>query len=308
MVRRSFQTLSLILVLLSSLASWAKTLAKPHPDWNYVEKKLKGAGFKKDFIGLLRENYDSESFTEVLELNTLLFLRKSDYHGVQVTPEAATTVRAFVSENGDALSTAEKEYGVTKEVVASLLWIESRHGKTLGQFHVASVFVDLVQADRPAVISYLHKAAKRFTHQVTAKNRKDITSRTGKRVKWAISELKAIQKMSRKNQSIVRDLRGSFAGAFGMAQFLPSSFVAYAKAYDSAKFPDLLLPQDAIQSVAYYLHENGWKKSKPKSHFQALMRYNNSEDYANAILKLADHATPADEKSKRAPANRKRKP
>jgi len=301
-VIRHVVTFCLILIQFCSLNSWAKGVPAPKADWKFVEKRLQKSGFKPDFVKNLKAFYDPDQFAEVLELNTLLFLKKTDYHGVQVTPEAATTVRGFVELNHEALEGAEKTFGVPKEIVASLLWMESRQGKNTGQFHVASVFLDLLQADRPGTVLYLQHAGTRFTDKVTAQNRKDIASRAKKRVQWALGELKAIQKMRKDNPNVVRELRGSFAGAFGMPQFEPSSYVAYAKAYKNGEVADLGRTDDAIQSVANYLRLNGWKKNKPKSYVLALMHYNNSHDYANAILKLAGQASPTEEKSKRTPA------
>lgn len=298
---------TLIFILsLASLPVFAKSVTPPAPDWKFVEKRLLKAGLEREFIKGLKENYDPQPFSEVLELNTLLFLRKSDYHGVQVNDDAADAVRTFISGNKEAFDSAEKKYHVSRGVIASLLWMESRHGKNQGQFHVPSVFVDLVQADRPAVVLYLHQAAKRFTDHLTRKNRRDITSRTKKRVIWAIAELKAIQTMQRKNKDVLHDFKGSFAGAFGMAQFEPSSYVHYARA-ESADHPaNLEQAGDAIHSVAFYLHKSGWKPGRSKSFVRALMRYNNSHDYAAAILKLASQASPGDEPNRRRPASKKK--
>lgn len=291
------------LILISPLG-YAKS-APPKPDWPYVEKRLTESGLGFTFIHALKKNYTHDHFTQVLELNTLLFLKKSDYHGVQVNDDAVEDVRAFVKENKTALKKAEKTYQVPGEVVASLLWLESRHGKNLGNFHVPSVFVDLVQADRPEIVHYLHTAGKRFTKHLSLKDRQGITSRTKKRVKWAIAELKAIETMYKKNKKVMKDFNGSFAGAFGMPQFEPSSYVAYAKAQKKGHPPDLYTVEDSVHSVANYLHESGWRKGKDASFMKALMKYNNSKDYANAILDLAHQASPPGKE--RVPAGKKSK-
>jgi len=72
-----------------------------------------------------------------------------------------------------------------------------------------------------------------------------------------------------------------------MAQFVPSSYVSYAQSPVKGRVPDLEIPEDAIQSVAFYLYKNGWRGNRKKSHIKALMKYNNSHDYAAAILNLA---------------------
>ena len=282
--------------LLVAVSSYAIT-----PDFKYVEKRLTKAGFKPSFIKGLKATYEPASYEQVLELNLLLFLKKSDYHGVQVSNDAAETVRRFMELNSGAIKRAEKEHGVRGSVIASLLWIESRHGVNTGYFHVPSAYVHLLQAERPSAIKHLHDNAKKFTDRVTKKARAEITKRTKRKAQWALQELRAIQKMHLADKTTLRTLRGSFAGAFGMAQFIPSSYVRWARSSNKGRPANLVRADDAILSVGYYLKDSGWKKSKPKSHVPALLKYNNSKDYANAILKLSRYVDNGDN-PKRLPA------
>jgi membrane-bound lytic murein transglycosylase B len=266
----------------------APVISDPSPDWKFVERKLKAAKFKKSFIKALKAQYEEKAFLDVLELNVLLFLRKSDYHGVQVTDDAVAEVQKFVQDHSQPMGVARKKYGVPGELVASLLWIESRYGKNLGTYHVPSVFLHLIQANRGVVIEYLKSHTARFTDKITKAERREIAKRTQAKARWAISELKALEKMHLKDPHLLQDLRGSFAGAYGMPQFLPSSYLVWAKSAKKGKSAKLEQPEDAILSVANYLKSNGWRPQKKNSHMKALLHYNNSSDYANAILKLAD--------------------
>ncbi|NJL24768.1 MAG: hypothetical protein HC902_06100 [Calothrix sp. SM1_5_4] len=271
-----------------------------------MNKRLVKEGFKPSFIKALKAKYEDRHFLQVLELNVLLFLRKSDYHGIQVTGEAKERVRGFLKANKAALKKAEKNYRVSPPVIASLLWIESRHGQNTGQFHVPSVYLHLLQAPRPEVVAHLQRNAKQFTDHVTKKNRKDIDKRTKTKSDWALAELRALQTMFLRDKKALHELRGSFSGAFGMPQFLPSSYVSYAKAFNSKRPADLTRPDDAIQSVANYLHKSGWKPGKKKTYSAALFRYNKSTDYGNAILKLADLAEPPKQRAPAAKAKSRR--
>jgi len=96
-----------------------------------------------------------------------------------------------------------------------------------------------------------------------------------------------LQKVHKWNWKIERDLRGSFSGAFGIPQFLPSSYVRWARSHKKAKQPIISRPEDAIMSVAHYLKDHGWKKSNREAQLAALYKYNNSHDYAAAIVDLA---------------------
>lgn len=267
----------------------------PAPNWTYVQAKMKKAGFKPSFIKALKKMYDPSDFQSVLELNCLLFLRKSDYHTTQVSQKAVEDVRRFMQENEGSLHKAEKKYGVSPAAVSGLLWLESRYGENTGRFHVPSAFIDLLQADRPQAIAHLKLAASpKFTKRLSIRVAREITKKAKAKSKWALDELKSLERMYAKNHKIVRELKGSFAGAFGMPQFLPSSYMSYARPSKNGNAPDLNSASDAIQSVAYYLKKNGWRKRDEKTYEKALLKYNNSHDYARAILELAEQAGDSD--------------
>lgn len=287
---------SLCLAVVSTWPSFAResrrardssSVGDPIPDWKYAAKRMKKAGLGPKFIQRAGETYETSRFAQVLELNLLLFLKKSDYHGVQVSDSAARDVRAFINSNSRAIKRAEREHGVPGSVIASLLWLESRHGQNKGEFHVPSAYIHLLQAERLSVQQHLQRSASNYTNKVSAKARKEITKRTKIKAEWALSELKAIQAMHRRNKNTLPELRGSFAGAFGIPQFIPSSYVRWAQSASTKRPADLTRADDAILSVGNYLRLNGWKRKLAKSHIPALMKYNNSKDYAKAILKLA---------------------
>lgn len=264
------------------------TIATPEPDWKFVEQQLKKHKFKKAFIAEMKKLYNPESFIDVINLNVLLFLRKSDYHGPQVTDDAAVTVRDFIRAHREPLEAAQTKYGVPPEAVVSLMWMETRLGNNLGAHHVPSVYLDLLQAQKKSVIAFLKTQTDKFaTEKVTKKQIKEIGTRAKRKSEWALEELKAIQKIYLRKWDIGPSFTGSFAGAFGMPQFIPSSYVAWARAYKENVQPILSNPDDAIMSVAYYLKQSGWKSKSEKRKFNALLKYNNSKDYANAILDLA---------------------
>lgn len=286
------QKFMLIITLLSSFSgiavSEASARRSPKASRDFIEKKLRREGFSKPFIRDVMKSYEPDDFAQVIELNVLLYLRKSNYHGTQVTDEATKAVDRFQSKYSQSLARAEKKYDVPSSVIASLLWIESRHGKNVGRFHVPSVYLHLIQAPRKVVQNELLSSTHRYTEATTPEDHREIVRRTRVKAAWAISELRAIEKIHRWKWKIGREFRGSFSGAFGMPQFLPSSYVRWARSVNPKAQPDLTKPADAVLSVAHYLREHGWKNDDPKSGFDALMKYNNSRDYANAILHLSD--------------------
>src|SRR5262245_34731605 len=88
--------------------SWAKSSDTPSPDWPYIRKKLKQAKLPESFIQEMQKIYRSDQFVKVLELNILLFLRTTDYHSPQVSGDAVSEVKQFVSKNKKAFDSIEK--------------------------------------------------------------------------------------------------------------------------------------------------------------------------------------------------------
>ncbi len=286
--------LNLFLWILVAYANpgFATLSSSPLPNWQNVAQLLKRHKFNPTFISDLKDIYETESFQQVIELNVLLYLRKADVHTTQVNDEAVITIKNFMSAHASELKKAEKSHGVSGSVVASLLWLESRYGKNQGRYHVASTFLHLLQADTKTAVKHLQANASKFKGaKITQKDKNTIKHRASKKAKWAMGELKALEKMYKRSPDLVRGLRGSFAGAFGISQFLPTSYNRWAKSPAGNQAPDLAQPDHAIHSVAFYLKDNGWQKNKSKSHKKALLRYNNSEDYANTILKLSKLAS-----------------
>ena len=128
----------------------------------------------------------------------------------------------------------------------------------------------------------------RYTDTITQDKIRDVVARTHKKSEFAVRELHALESAFKKHWKIGSTFRGSYSGAFGMPQFLPSSYIRYARSMTPEAQPALDEADDAILSVAYYLKENGWQAKIPDSQVKALLNYNNSLDYAKAILALSE--------------------
>jgi membrane-bound lytic murein transglycosylase B len=83
------------------------------------------------------------------------------------------------------------------------------------------------------------------------------------------------------------EIKGSSAGALGMAQFIPSSYLSYAVSQKGLK-SWLLDSKEAIFSIGNYLRSNGWKKNlSDGKKRKVLWSYNRSEPYVTTILQVA---------------------
>ena len=107
--------------------------------------------------------------------------------------------------------------------------------------------------------------------------------------KWAYDELKAFLKYTIREGIDPVDINGSYAGALGISQFMPSSILDYAQDGNSDGQIDLFSHADAIESVASYLKKNGWHRGiKAKKASKVLYRYNRSQYYVKTVLKISE--------------------
>lgn len=292
--------LMILLFIITSNVSFAARTAKPKliaADSEWVRSQMHRIGFSNAFTEESVEHYEPKSFDKVVTLNLLGFLTPSGAHLTELDPKAVQKAANFIKANPEAFQAAEKQFGVPAEVVSSLLWIETRHGADMGTFHIVSVYLHLLQAKRPENLNKLTKLAllknKEVKKYATANEVRELMKkRVVSKSQWAEEQLIALAEIRKKKHLDLRKLRGSYAGAFGLPQFIPSSYRDYAESLIPEATPNITKPNDAIMSVANYLQKNGWQSKNLEAQVAALMKYNNSRDYANGILNISQKVPP----------------
>jgi membrane-bound lytic murein transglycosylase B len=145
----------------------------------------------------------------------------------------------FWRENRATLERAYEQFGVPPEIVVGIIGVETIYGRYMGNFRVLDALTTLA-FDYP---NTPNRAEREMTFR---KNLEDY-------LVW-----------TRDAQIDPSTVLGSYTGAIGIPQFLPSSIVKYAVDYEGNKHIDLRAsPADAIGSVANYLKENGWENGRP---------------------------------------------
>ena len=293
--------LFLIAVTIAHSSQWKKTEMERIKFFRPVIDTLLANGADTSFVYFIifHENtHFDEKYAKIKVSNTITSTKKTTVTGPYYSKKYAHNYdalsikksKAFLKENLKILKKAEKEYGVSKEAITSVLWVETRHGGYLGDNHVISVYISLAMADQPEFIEKNTRAQKEsFTGKEKdwPKIEEKLIARSKKKANWAREQLLAIEKMQEKSPIPVTDIKGSWAGAFGMAQFIPSSYMSWAVDGNGDGLVNLFEKEDAIFSVANYLKTNGWGKTE-KSHQKAVFHYNNSNAYVYAVLKLAE--------------------
>lgn len=266
--------------------------------------RLRAKGVSEEFLQVIAANYREDERARVLDLNLLGFL-KTRPPAQEVIPNwEIDRVNRFVKQYKQTFHSVEKKFPVPRQVIASLLWVETKHGRDLGTFHTASAFFSLAMADYPTILDQTLEVAKSRAKDFTKEIEQRVIARSTAKADWAAGELLALQELHGKNYKDAVTLKGSFAGAFGMAQFLPSSYLSWAKG--KKQTANLFRPEDSIYSVANYLSSNGWKRRDRESQEGALFHYNRDRNYVNRILTMSECAREQQQHPKKPKAKGKR--
>ena len=139
---------------------------------------------------------------------------------------------AFWRRHAQALRQAEERYGVPPEYILGIMGVETIYGRNMGKDRVLDALTTLA-FDYPRRSAYFTEELENFLVMVQTEN---------------IDPL---------------ELRGSFAGAMGLGQFMPGSFLKWAVDHNLDGRRDLWHPDDAVGSIANYFSEHGWHPGEP---------------------------------------------
>jgi membrane-bound lytic murein transglycosylase B len=201
------------------------------------------------------------------------------------TEESIKKAKDYIEKNHDNLISAEKKFGVDKNVITAILLVETRLGTFTGSSPTLNTLATMTSLKDPSRRETLFQ-------NITNPNRlprETFEKQADRRWNWAYEQLKAFLEYTERENMDPLSISGSYAGALGVAQFLPTSILAYAKDGNGDGRIDLFDHADAIASVANYLKTHGWKPdvSREKAE-KAVFAYNRSSYYVNTILTIAD--------------------
>ncbi len=210
-----------------------------------------------------------------------------DYLAIAASDERVETGRAKLRQYNATLSRIEARYGVDKHVVTAIWGLESRYGARRGDIQVMSAL---------STLAY-----------------------DGRRGAFFESQLIAALKILQNGDTTPDRMTGSWAGAMGHTQFIPTSYLAYAVDFTGDGRRDIWSedPTDSLASTAAYLQRSGWVSGQPWGgeqgsaaaargggsvlqpqvpgpkfvvyrNFSVIKRYNNSDSYALGVGHLAD--------------------
>lgn len=156
-----------------------------------------------------------------------------DYLDSAASPTRVKNGQAALRREASTLNAIERKFGVEKEVVAAIWGVESAYGATRGDINIVEAL---------ATLAY-----------------------DGRRGAFFESQLIAALKILQNGDTKPRNMTGSWAGAMGHTQFIPTSYEAYAVDFTGDGKRDIWSddPTDALASTAAYLARFGWTKGQP---------------------------------------------
>ena len=201
--------------------------------------------WKKNFKNIALKNDISESTFDLVMSNTKFLPNVIKYDRFQ--PEFYEDTKTYISKrtskkkvskgikfynnNNDLIDKVENQYMVEKELLLALMGIETNFGTYVGKMDILSSL---------ATLSFDKRRSEFFSN-----------------------ELLTLLRLIENNQIDYKTLYGSWAGAFGYFQFMPSTMKNYAIDYDKNSYIDLKNNNDAYASAANYLNKIGWKNDQP---------------------------------------------
>ena len=166
----------------------------------------------------------------------------------------------FFKENSKLVMQVSDSMRVDPYLLVSLIGIESNYGKHYGRYTVFN-----------ALYTQIHQLPRK--------------------VKWASRELAEFILLCHGNKIDPHTIYGSYAGAFGFGQFIPSSFNNYAIDFDGDSVRHHDKWPDVLGSIANYLLKNGYKPdnddySKGSRNWKSVFAYNHSNNYVGVVMEL----------------------
>ncbi|TCK19238.1 membrane-bound lytic murein transglycosylase B [Thiogranum longum] len=229
--------LNTLIILLSGLApvlSAAGDFTHNTRTQAFIDDMVKKHGFDRAKLkSLFDEAQKREDILEAIARPAEKTKPWHEYRQIFLTPDRIRGGAKFWREHATVLERAAKKLQVDPAVVVAIIGVETRYGKHTGGYRVLDALSTLAFAYPP-------------------------------RSKFFRSELEQFLILAQEEKVDLRTARGSYAGAMGYGQFIPSSYRNYAIDFDKDGRRDLWGNiDDIIGSVANYFHRHGWQPGEP---------------------------------------------
>jgi membrane-bound lytic murein transglycosylase B len=281
-----------VALLLGSTASPGRG-ADDVASWEYLMRRLVADGVGQSWVQAVFEDSRFPTFTGLsFKLNPVESrARYAELRGASSLARA----RRCRARYADAFVRAERRYGVPASVLAAIIHVESHCGEFTGRSRVLPALARLAMANEPANLAENLARHRRGLDGIELEQAEGQTRERAQYLERTFyPEVLATFRLAKRLSIDPLELRGSGSGAFGLPQFLPSSYLRYGIDANGNGRVSLFEPEDAIDSCANYLVGYGWRPGIGRPDQRSVIwAYNHSEAYVDTVLAIADHVEAA---------------
>ena len=246
-----------VTILLFASAAQAVDLGRPDVE-SFIDSMVSEHGYdRKTLLDILGEAEKKQSVLDAISKPAEKTLNWGEYRKIFITPERINAGAAFWRDNRGELEDIEKRTGVPIEMLVGIIGVETYYGRITGGYRVL---------DALATLAFYYPPRSKFFR----------------------SELEQFLLLVREEEMDPVDAFGSYAGAMGRPQFMPSSFRAYAVDSTGDGKRDIWNNwKDVAGSIANYFNAHGWRTGEEVT-TQATIGSRWSGPFPKNILKAED--------------------
>ena len=216
-------------------AGYAAADYQQHPEaQEFVERMVKEHGFKAgDIKTVLAQAEKKQAILDAIARPAEKTKPWFEYRKIFLDNDRIQQGTVFWQENAATLADVSERYGVDESIIVAIIGVETRYGRHMGGYRVVDALATL-GFDYPPRATFFR------------------------------GQLEQLFLLAREQKQNPLDLKGSYAGAMGFGQFIPSSYRHFARDHDGDEIADIWAnKQDAIASVANYFKAHGWQTGQP---------------------------------------------
>lgn len=232
------------------------TISDIDDKYGFIVAELKKNGFSETEITYFLNDPRLEDYPDIIERFRPTNNPSLTYEALFLNDVSIKEGKEFLNDNLSQLQRVQDAFGIPKEIFVAILRVESHFGNNIGEYQAAGSLLSAVKYG----------------------------NRGSNIVRRAEREFVSLMILSRDAGIDPFRLKSSYAGAFGIFQFLPSSYIHYAIDGNGDGVVDPFNIDDALWSIANYLIENGWRRNN----YNSLFSYNRSHAYVRCILTYAE--------------------
>ncbi|MBX7143575.1 MAG: lytic murein transglycosylase [Oligoflexia bacterium] len=259
-------------------------LIGPYRGWGFLVEKLRQDGISESTLRTVYQDKRMPRFTDIP-----FSLQPRETHSMYVrflTQGPLSIAKSFLDRHKKLFGEAERTFGVSRNVIAAIFLVETQAGTFTGKELVINRLSRLASIAEPNNLLFNYDRLRKLDTSVTFERVKE---RASYLEETFYPEVKALLEISRRQRIDLLELRGSGAGAFGIPQFLPSSYLRFGVDANRDGLISLFHESDAIWSTANYLSSMGWNDaSSTEDKQKVIWKYNHSQAYVDTVLSIAD--------------------